>query len=692
MKRRVISWLLCISMLLGVAPAALAASEDILQPKDRSYGFGSESEGSGEDITLHKTAAENEDGTYTVTLSASAKETVSIQPTEVVFLLDTSGSMNYCADGEGKDCDHREGSIYCERVEQGKTPSRLTQAKAAIRTVVGNLSETQDNTVHYAYFGGHYNGWEWVYDAEATDSYDQINKGNGGTPLTLGTEKALEQFTQVGSSHVLIIVADGESDDGYPTEAIRKFKAEGGTVYTVGFTFSSSDFTALASPNGSYTANNANELKIVMNEITTKVAGLISDPMGDGVDLVLDGDNTVLVSGEGYENSNVWLSEDHRTIYWNNANGLSRQVTLTYRVRLNGTGAKESEPYEIPLNRDAMLNYHYDGTMIRDAFPIPVAQITPKPEQVTLTYESCGGTAFDPEHYDKGTEAILDKTPEKPGFTFRGWYLDEALTQPVTKVTMDADRTVYAKWEEDKTPDLDKGDHSAYIIGYTDGTVRPYRNITRAEVATIFFRLLTEESRQAHWASTNAYTDVQDSDWCNNAISTLTNMGILKGYSDGTFRPGEPVTRAQFAVIAARFCSQAVEGTASFSDVPADYWAAKEIVKAEQLGWIKGYSDGTFRPGKNITRAETMTLVNRVLERVVDQDGIHPDVMNWSDNPNTGKWPYYEVQEATNSHEYMRTDRYPEGQSFSYEKWTQMKENRDWAALEKQWKQENEAR
>lgn len=130
MKRRVISCC-CVSVMRWRCTAALAASEDILQPKDRSYGFGSESEGSGEDITLHKTAAENEDGTYTVTLSASAKETVSIQPTEVVFLLDTSGSMNYCADGEGKDCDHREGSIYCERVEQGKTPSRLTQAKGS---------------------------------------------------------------------------------------------------------------------------------------------------------------------------------------------------------------------------------------------------------------------------------------------------------------------------------------------------------------------------------------------------------------------------------------------------------------------------------------------------------------------------------------------------------------------------------
>ena len=141
-------------------------------------------------------------------------------------------------------------------------------------------------------------------------------------------------------------------------------------------------------------------------------------------------------------------------------------------------------------------------------------------------------------------------------------------------------------------------------------------------MATIFFRLLTDDAREKYWSSTNNYSDVKDTDWCNNAISTLSNMGILKGYEDGTFHPNAPVTRAEFAVIAARFSDGAADDYATFSDVPNDYWASKEIAKAAKLGWIKGYTDGTFRPTNNITRAEVMTLVNRVLERGVDEEGL----------------------------------------------------------------------
>ena len=425
------------------------------------------------------------------------------------------------------------------------------------------------------------------------------------------------------------------------------------------------------------------------------------------------GENTGAAYGGGIYNIGTLRLGAHVALYNNHARQAGDDLYSTKNAALGAVGDGWTLD-GAPDCTDPITGWFEDGESLRwdahnaDAEQWHVEEVTPDEAGtltlegtaalkaahgvVTLTYESNGGTAFDPERYSLHTEAELEKTPEKPGFTFRGWYLDEALTQPVTKVTMDADKTVYAKWEADKTPDLDKGDHSAYIIGYTDGTVRPHRNISRAEVATIFFRLLTEESRTANWSSHNSYPDVPDTAWYNNAVSTLSNMGIIKGDLSGNFRPNDPITRAEFAAIAARFCSDQPEGTASFRDVPETYWAAKEIAKAEQLGWIKGYSDGTFRPGKNITRAETMTLVNRVLERAVDQDGVCADMVTWIDNPNTGKWPYYEVQEATNSHEYMRTDRQPEGQSFSYEKWIQLKENRDWAALEKQWKQENETR
>lgn len=758
MKRKLLSLLLCISFVLALVPAAaLAADADPLQPADLYYSLSGEtSSGEKPDITLHKTAVDNGDGTYTVTLTAEAVETVSTRPTEVVFVLDTSGSMRYCADGQAEryHCDD-DYYVRCSRVEKGETKSRLDEAKGAISTVVSNLSKNDSTTMKYVYFGGHQVGGGWVYDAEVVDNYNTITKGNGGTPLTMGTKKALEQFTDADTNKVLIIVADGESDDGYPNDEIKAFKDAGGIVFTVGFTFSGDAFKKLASQDGNYTANNASELKVAMNEITTKVAGLISDPMGDGVELV---PGTVKQSGEGYDNAELWTSEDGRTIYWTNKDGLNNKITLTYTVKLTDAtkeAAKENGA-DVPLNKNATLNYELGGEVIQLPFPVPVAHVerelknytltyvsnggteyaaetykegtevtidkAPTREgyifkgwysdealtqavskvtmdsdktvyakwekelkNFTLTYVSNGGTEFDPETYKEGTEVPLSKIPTRAGFSFLGWYADAALTQLVTKVTMDSDKTVYAGWKEDETPVLEKGDHSAYIIGYKDGYVRPNRNISRAEVATIFFRLLTDEAREKYWSSTNNYSDVKDTDWCNNAISTLSNMGILKGDKDGRFRPNDPVTRAEFAAIAARFSDGTADDYADFSDVPNDYWASKEIAKAAKLGWIKGYTDGTFRPKNNITRAEAMTLVNRVLERGVDEEGLAEDAIQWADNK-PGDWYYYDVQEATNSHEYARTDKPIDGQSFCYEEWIKLKENRDWAELETIWK------
>ena len=382
------------------------------------------------------------------------------------------------------------------------------------------------------------------------------------------------------------------------------------------------------------------------------------------------------------------------------------QIYYKLNYETNGGSAVESKSVAANAATDVdgkttMDGYKFLGWYSDKELTKPISKIEKmtgdvtvyaKWEQITytLTYVSNGGTEFDAETYPEGKEVALDKIPTKSGFTFTGWFADAALTQLLTKVTMDANKTVYAGWKEDETPILEKGDHSAYIIGYKDGTVQPDRNISRAEVATIFFRLLTDDAREKYWSSTNEYTDVKDSDWCNNAISTLSNMGILKGYKDGTFKPSAPVTRAEFAAIAARFNDGAADEYATFSDVAKDYWASKEIAKATNLGWIKGYTDGTFRPEKEITRGEVMILVNRVLERDVDEKGLGEYAKEWKD-VQPGSWCYYAVQEATNSHEYARTDKPIDGQSYCYEEWTKTKENRDWAALEKIWKNEYEA-
>lgn len=231
--------------------------------------------------------------------------------------------------------------------------------------------------------------------------------------------------------------------------------------------------------------------------------------------------------------------------------------------------------------------------------------------------------------------------------------------------------------EDDDALGLNTTDHFAYIVGYGNGEVRPQNNITRAEVATIFFRLLTDDVRDENLTKTNRYSDVTRADWYNTAVSTLSSMGIITGYPDGTFRPNAAITRAEFAAIAARFDSNGDKTTAKFSDI-ATHWAKDEISIAYNNGWITGYPDGTFGPQRDITRAETMTLVNRVLNRQPEtEDDLLPNMTVWTDNANPNAWYYLAVQEATNSHYYkFKTNS-------QYEKWTELRETRDWTQLEK---------
>ena len=229
---------------------------------------------------------------------------------------------------------------------------------------------------------------------------------------------------------------------------------------------------------------------------------------------------------------------------------------------------------------------------------------------------------------------------------------------------------------DDVPTGLNGDDHYAYIVGYPDSTVRPQNGITRAEVATIFFRLLTDETRNANSTKTNSYSDVAAGAWYNHAVSTLSAMGIVKGDSQGKFNPNAPITRAEFAAIAARFDDKANTTAVDFSDI-ASHWAKNEISAAANNGWINGYTDGTFRPNNKITRAEAMTLVNRVLKRLPETaEDLHNDMIKWSDNSDTSAWYYLAVQEATNSHYYKTKEN-------KHEKWSKLRETRDWTELEK---------
>ena len=288
-----------------------------------------------------------------------------------------------------------------------------------------------------------------------------------------------------------------------------------------------------------------------------------------------------------------------------------------------------------------------------------------------LHYESNGGTTYPDEYYTYGAVVTLDKVPTRAGYIFTGWYADKELTQKVTSVTMTSDKTVYAGWEATGVPGMLNGDdHYAYVVGYSGGEVRPNANISRAETATIFFRLLKAAVRDENLTTENAFTDVSSGEWYNKAVSTMAKLGIIKGRSAETFAPNAPITRAEFAAICARFDAHQGGGHGSFSDI-SGHWAEAEIERAVTLGWINGYPDGTFRPDAYITRAEAMTMINRVLCRIPERESdLLPGMTVWVDCKPTD-WFYLAVQEATNSHEFKR-------KSAVNEKWTKLTSAPDW--------------
>ena len=333
------------------------------------------------------------------------------------------------------------------------------------------------------------------------------------------------------------------------------------------------------------------------------------------------------------------------------------------------------------------------------------------PLMYTLTYDVTGDL---PEGYTapakqtlvKGSSYTVADVPasvsgSKDGvngtFSFNGWKKDDG-TVLTGEQQLTADLTLHGVWTftkkssgggggggshkptvtipDDVPTGLNGDDHYAYIVGYPDSTVRPQNGITRAEVATIFFRLLTDETRNANSTKSNSYSDVAAGAWYNHAVSTLSAMGIVKGDSQGKFNPNAPITRAEFAAIAARFDDKANTTAVDFSDI-ASHWAKNEISAAANNGWINGYTDGTFRPNNKITRAEAMTLVNRVLKRLPETaEDLHNDMIKWSDNSDTSAWYYLAVQEATNSHYYDLKEN-------KHEKWSKLRETRDWTELEK---------
>lgn len=322
-------------------------------------------------------------------------------------------------------------------------------------------------------------------------------------------------------------------------------------------------------------------------------------------------------------------------------------------------------------------------------------------QQYTLRFNANGGEGtMENLTYTHGQDQSLTKCGfTRAGYDFLGWATaadGNVAYHDQQSLSITQDTTLYAVWKQqpnqggsggghhnsgsggtqekpDETPPttLNDTDHYAYIVGYEDGTIRPNGHITRAEAATVFFRLLTDEARDANLTDRSPYPDVSAGDWYNKAIATLSRMGILSGYEDGSFRPNATVTRAEFAAMAARFDTEAKPVDTPFTDLTG-CWAADEIAEAYGKGWVNGYGDNTFRPNGPITRAEAVTLINRVLRRLPETDkDLLPDERTWPDNPETF-WGYLALQEASNSHLYDR-------KSDGYETQTKLLPPRDWS-------------
>ena len=330
-----------------------------------------------------------------------------------------------------------------------------------------------------------------------------------------------------------------------------------------------------------------------------------------------------------------------------------------------------------------------DSTFI-ESYPVTIVNYT-RPSggggssKVYINYNTNGGQTIGSTAHTRGSVVELNKVPVREGYIFTGWYSDAALTQKIDSVTVTASTTVYAGWKKDGSavvsvvdiPELLEGEHHyAYIMGYPDGDVRPYGNITRAETVTMVFRLLKDSVRTSNLTETNSFNDVNESDWFNTAVSTLAAMGIVEGRTETEFMPNANITRAEFATIFARLAEFDAVAEQNYGDVDR-HWAEEHIYEASSYGWIAGYEDDTFKPDKAINRAEAMTLVNRVLKRVPESKEDLLDGMTiWSDNRDTSAWYYLAVQEATNSHDHVM-------KNAAYEKWTVLTENKDWTVFEK---------
>ena len=473
-----------------------------------------------------------------------------------------------------------------------------------------------------------------------------------------------------------------------------KWTANDDTAYTVEFYYEGTD--------GTYpTVATDSETRYGTTDTLAEVTDDDKIPTGSYIFDVAELDNVLSgnIAGDGSLVLKVYFKAQYTVSY--DLNGGDSDEELEYEDLSYGD---ETPKIEDPTRE----GYEFDGwePEVADNVTEDVTYKAHwKPIIYKIIYVLKGGknNAANPDTYTVESGDIKLKNPTRSGYSFVDWYTDEAMKNKVPTIAIPTgstgDRIFYAKWSSDgeKLPEIPDEDpplgsfttlHYAYIIGYETGLVLPQNLLSRAEAATVFFRLLADEVRDEFWTQTNDFSDVDGALWYNNAVSVLSNMEIINGYLDGTFNPNGSITRGELATIAAKFALR--DGNppireAEFTDI-SGHWAEDNILFAASIGWLDGYEDGSFKPDAKITRAEFITLVNRMLERVPESaEDLLDDMKKWPDNMNEDAWYYLAMQEATNSHDHeFKTVQIP-GRNFFYEKWLELLEIRDWAALEKAW-------
>ena len=481
-----------------------------------------------------------------------------------------------------------------------------------------------------------------------------------------------------------------------------------------------------------YTADVNFEDGATVNLIDNDVSAINNDGkvyIGNGTTIMNNGSKTVY--GGGIQNRGDITIAPNVKLYNNHAKVAGDDIYNTTGTSANGLTSYTGSITFTPVGdgwilddcSDPIVGWYHDGkekrwngdgegdayyadeyTVSEEAVSDALALKAAHGQLCSVTYEVTGdipsdaGTVPAAAKVKKGGSYTVApvQTTSQSRYTFSGWRIN-GVGDVVTEIKdIQQDVKLIGVWTrrssgggggsskptvdipDDVPTGLNGDDHFAYIVGYPNGNVEPNGNITRAEVATIFFRLLTEKVRTANSTQSNSLSDVTRGQWFNHAVSTLSSMGIVKGHNDGTFAPNAPITRAEFAAIAARFDDKNTDTSSKFTDI-ASHWAKNEIGIAANKGWINGYPDGTFRPNQYITRAEAMTLVNRVLNRLPENSSDLLDSMiKWPDNSDASAWYYLAVQEATNSHAYS-----DKSKDDKYEKWTTIRDARDWTELEK---------